>query len=92
MRILGYVEHPRLKITIFKNDDKLSVKLESGLYEQTYKFRSETNLETADDARRIIDADFMDAVEKNLQQMHTLKMDALMRNNTVEENEFDEII
>ena len=92
MRILGYIEHPRLKITIFKNDDKLSVKLESSLYEQTFKFRSEQNLETADDIRRVVDGDFMATVEQNLTLMHATKMNALLRNNTIEVDEFDEII
>ena len=34
MRILGYLEHPTLKITVFKMDNRISVKFENSLYEQ----------------------------------------------------------
>ena len=39
MRILGYIDHPVVKITVFKMDNKFSVKFESIHYEQTFKFR-----------------------------------------------------
>ena len=92
MRILGYIEHPTLKITIFKNDDKLSVKFENMMYEQTYKFRSALNLESADDIRQVIDAQYIAQVEQDLTRMHQTQMTALMRRETVDENEFDEIL
>ena len=32
MRIVGDIEHPRLKITVFKNDGRFSLKFENGKY------------------------------------------------------------
>ncbi|MBK7870450.1 MAG: hypothetical protein IPJ74_07085 [Saprospiraceae bacterium] len=52
MRIIGYIEHPVLKITVFKMDNKISIKFESGLYEQTYKFRSGDTISNLGDVKK----------------------------------------
>ncbi len=39
MRIVGTIEHPVFKISIFSWNEKYIVKLEAGLFEQSYKFR-----------------------------------------------------
>jgi hypothetical protein len=93
MRIIGTIDHPTLKITVFKMNERLSVKLESGLYEQTFKFRSGEGVDTLEDVKNFIDAGFIEGVSENLQRMHQLKMQALSRQlpETVEE-EFEEII
>ena len=49
MRIIGYIEHPNLKITVFKNEGKVSVQLESGLNVQLYKFRDGEGVENGRD-------------------------------------------
>lgn len=93
MRIIGTIEHPTLKITVFKMNERLSVKLESGLYEQTFKFRSGEGIETLEDVKNFIDAGFIEGVSENLQRMHQLKMQALSRQlPDVEEEEFEEIV
>lgn len=38
MRILGSIPHPVFKISVFGWNEKYLVKLEAGLFEQTYKF------------------------------------------------------
>ena len=40
MRLLANIPHPLLRISIFTNDNRFTLKFESGLYEQTYKFRN----------------------------------------------------
>ncbi|MEY4905518.1 MAG: hypothetical protein RLZZ292_3333 [Bacteroidota bacterium] len=92
MRILGYITHPRLMITIFKNDDRFSVKFESGFYEQTYKFASADYLSTVEELRQLIDAPFIAAVEQQLIAMHQQKMEAINRFLPPIEDDFDEII
>lgn len=93
MRIVGEIDHPVLKITVFQMNNRLSVKLESGLYEQTYKFRQGEGVDTLDDVRRIFDAEFTQAVLQELQQMHQRKTAALGRHlSPGEEAEFEEII
>lgn len=93
MRIIGYIEHPNLKITIFKMNNRLSVKFESGLYEETYKFRESEEISSLEHIKKIVDADFLCIVERNLAAMHQTKMAALSRYLPAEEEEeFAEII
>ena len=79
MRIIGYIEHPHLKVTVFKMDNKLSVKFESGLYEQTYKFRMDDRLASLEDVKKLVDMPFLQAVEEELQRMHRVRNAALSR-------------
>lgn len=93
MRIIGEIEHPILKITVFQMDNKLSVKFESGLYEQTYKFRSGEGLDSMEDLRRVLDGPFIEAVMASLKQMHRQRTAAVSRQLPPEpEEEFEEII
>ncbi len=93
MRIIGYIEHPSLKVTVFKMDNRLSVKFETGLYEQTYKFRTGTDMESLEDIKQKVDETFLQEVETLFVQMHQVKNRAMIRNVEVnEEDEFDEII
>ena len=48
MRIIGQLDHPRLKITLFDQNNKLSVKFEKGQSEIILKFR--------DDKSEVMDA------------------------------------
>lgn len=93
MRIVGSIPHPRLKITVFQMNDRFSVKLESGLYEQTYKFRQGSAGDGPEAISRLLDADFLEAVEQDLEQMHRRVLDAMKRLEGENENdEFDVII
>lgn len=75
-------------------DNKASVKLESGLYEQTFKFRSGEGIETVEDVRRLLDGPFLEKIQQQIQQMHQLKMEAMGRFHDAGDpaEEFEEII
>jgi len=93
MRILGYIEHPSLKITVFQMDNKTSVKFETGLYEQTYKFRSMDALKNIENIKKLVEGEFVNNVLQEFQKMHQLKNDALVSFlPKEEEDEFDVII
>ena len=93
MRIVGDIEHPRLKITVFKNDGRFSLKFENGLLEQTYKFRDDQRLTTVDDVKSIVDQSFTEKIEEILRGMHEAKMDAMSRNlPSLDDAEFPKII
>ncbi|MEN0046154.1 MAG: hypothetical protein AAF806_03735 [Bacteroidota bacterium] len=93
MRIIGYIEHPHLKITVFKMNNRLSVKFESGLYEQIYKFRERDDLKNIEQMKQLVDSQLITEVEKGLTQMHQQKNRALARYlPPIEENEFDDLI
>ncbi len=90
MRIIGYIEHPVLMITVFKMDDKFSVKFENNLLEQTYKYRGGPHLSNLEDVKRLIDEPFMRKVEEMFRQMETTRVDSLKVEDS--EDEFEEII
>ena len=92
MRIIGYIQHPVLKITVFQMDNRLSVKLETGLYEQTYKFRKGGMINTLEDVKKIITEEFTKGVLDQVEQMHQIKNTALKRLQSEKEDSFDEII
>ncbi len=92
MRIIGEIDHPVLKITAFKSNNRLSLKFESGLYEQTYKFREGEGPENFADLEQLVDEAFLQGVMDNLQRMNRLKNAALSRNSaTGGEEEFEKI-
>lgn len=93
MRIIGYIEHPTLKISIFKLSGRFAVKFESGLYEQTYKFRESEYMTGVDAVRQLVDAELLTFVEQEMQKMHQQAMAALSRVlPPIEAEEFDRII
>lgn len=92
MRIIGYIQHPAMKVTVFKMDNRISVKFEIGLYEQTYKFRISEGLETIADVQRLVDQDFMKKVMDLFEPMHKLKQGGMERHFENLEEDFDEII
>jgi hypothetical protein len=93
MRIIGHIEHPVLKITAFKMDNKLSVKFESGLFEQTYKFRESDQLSAFEDIQNLVDEAFISHVLDELKTMNQIKHKALSRFITESDpEEFEDII
>lgn len=93
MRIIGYVEHPRLKITVFKMDNRLLVKLETGLYEQTYKFRPGEGVDMLQDVQQLLDPSFLAAVESGIQAMHHNRLSSLERRlGEARQEEWDDIV
>lgn len=93
MRIIGSIDHPKLKITVFSMDSRLSVKLENGLYEQLYRFRQGEGVETVADVQTLLDAAFLEEVERVFAQMHRLRCAASARLQAAgAADEFDEII
>lgn len=93
MRIVGYIEHPNLKITVFKMDNKTSIKFETGMYEQTYKFREMDELNNMEKIKELVDGEFVNNVLSEFQRMHQYKNNALSSFlPKEEEDEFEEII
>ncbi len=88
MRIVGSIDHPEWKITIFRNDNRLSVKLESGLVEQTFKFRDGEGIDHVDDVHRLMDKPFLAEIAALMKQMQLARHSALRRhleNNSAKE-------
>ena len=79
MRILGYIEHPELKITVFKNDERISVKLENAGYEQTFKFGKDERVATLESVKQLIDAEFLQTATAHMRLLHENKAAAYKR-------------
>ena len=69
MRIIGYIDHPRMKITVFKMDLRITVKFEVGFYEQAYKFRVSDTLNGLEAVQAMVDAAFIEEVEERFEAM-----------------------
>lgn len=92
MRIIGQIHHPTLKITVFKMDNRLSVKFETGLYEQTYKFRESDSFHNFENAQKLVDEAFLRFVLEEFERMHRSKNEALGRYLPLEKEEIFETI
>lgn len=93
MRIIGNIEHPVMKITVFSMDSKFAVKFETGLYEQTYKFRGSDDISSIEDLSKIVDEGFINNVLAEMSTLHRIKTQALSRFLPIEDEDgFDEII
>jgi hypothetical protein len=92
MRIVGEIDHPRMKISIFKNEGKFSLKFEGNLLEQIYKFRDDDRLSSVEDVKRLVDADFLSKIEDLLRGMKMAQLEAMERAFPIDEHEFDVIL
>jgi hypothetical protein len=93
MRIIGHIENPHLKITVFKMDNRISVKFENALYEQTFKLGLDERLSSLESVQKLVDGPFIAQVEANFQKMHQARMAAYARTFAADNQpEFEEII
>ncbi len=93
MRIIGSIEHPALKISVFKADNRVSVKFENALYEQTFKLGDDERFANLEAVQNLVDERMIADVMAGFRQMHQTRMAVLGRRFTATENEeFEEII
>jgi hypothetical protein len=79
MRIIGDIPHPNLKISVFKSDQRISVKFENALYEQTFKLGTDERLATVEAVAQWADAALLAEVQAGFEQMHRARMAAMSR-------------
>lgn len=79
MRLIGQIEHPVLKISVFKMDGRVSVKFENAHYEQTFKFGNDERIQTLEDVQRVVDTAMAEEVLTNMQQQHRCRLAAMQR-------------
>lgn len=70
MRIVGYIEHPVLKITVMQMNNRYVLKLEANMLEQTYKFHEDDNLRTMADIEKMVDDTFLEECLKRFADMN----------------------
>lgn len=78
MRIAGYIENPRYKITVFTYNMKYIVKIEAGPMTQEYKL-GEDEVSGLGDIKKILDENFMAQVKQRFDEMFAAWNDAIER-------------
>jgi hypothetical protein len=81
MRVVREVPHSACKITIFAWNNRYLIKLEQGLFEQTFKL-NEFDLTNEDELLRIVDSQFVQESLLRFQQMYTSLNEARQRADT----------
>ncbi len=79
MRIIGQIDHPTLKITVFKMNERISVKFENEGYEQTFKLGQDDRLAQLESIQQWVDAAMLEQVQQTFQHMHRTRLAALDR-------------
>lgn len=79
MRIIGSLDHPTFKITVFKMDNRLSLKIENAQYEQTYKLGDDDRFGNLDAVNMLADPEFLKQVQAIFNQMHRSRLEAMGR-------------
>lgn len=93
MRLIGTIPHPFLLISIFRNDGRVSVKLENEWYEQTYKLGDDDRFSGVEAIHQFVDEHFLEEALRIFTQMHTARRNSLSRMTPAEpDQEMEEII
>ncbi|QRR00442.1 hypothetical protein [Dyadobacter sandarakinus] len=82
MRYLKDIPHQQLKIGLYQWNNKYIIKIESGLYEQTYKI-DDYEVESADEIEKCMDEAFIRAVMQRFDEMHGDFFGSLQRNHVL---------
>ncbi len=68
MRVVGEIPHPELKITIFHWNNRYLIKLEAGLFEQTFKIH-EYDLASEEEVKKLVDEAFITSAMTRFNEM-----------------------
>ena len=71
MRVVAELPHEVCKITIFSMNQKFIIKLEKGVYEQSYKVSEIDLTDGVDGVFKILDDEFMQTVAERFKQMRS---------------------
>ncbi len=91
MKTIGFIEHPRLKITVFKMDTRITVQIENEAYVQSYKFKQE-QLATLEDVQRAFTPMLIQEIESHFKQMHQTGLKLVAQHNAPPDVIWDVII
>ena len=68
MRVVSEIMHPELKITIFHWNNCYLIKLEAGLFEQTYKIQ-QYDIASEEEVKKLVDDEFIRSAIDRFNQM-----------------------
>ena len=94
MRIIGEIPHPELKITVFRMDNRFTLKLENEGFEQSYKLYADERINGLEEIKKLVDEAFlakallvMNEMQKNAQESFTRNLSS-----KYDSDEFETII
>jgi hypothetical protein len=76
MRVIGEINHPECKVTLFHWNNRYLIKIEQGLLEQTYKV-PEYDVPTEDEVKRLVNDAFIAAALRQFEAMRQSLHEAL---------------
>ncbi len=78
MRVVGEIPHSDCKITLFSWNNRYLIKLELGLFEQTFKI-NQFDVPSETDLFKIVDEPFIQQGMKRFDEMHSSLQGAFQR-------------
>jgi hypothetical protein len=82
MRYIKDIPNKTYKIGIYQWNNKYIIKIESGMYEQTYKI-DEYEISSVEEIEKCLDPVFMNLVTNRFDSMHSDFQDTLLRNEVI---------
>jgi hypothetical protein len=82
MRYIKDIPNPRFKIGLYQWNSKYIIKIESGMYEQTYKI-DDYEVASVDELDACMDEEFTNAVASRFDAMHGEFNSSLIRHNVL---------
>ncbi len=73
MRIIGNIDHPQLKISVFESGDRFPIQFEDGQNAIICKLRRGNGMERLADVKKWVDTDFCAAMARQLQELAKLQ-------------------
>ena len=93
MRIIGEIPHSIYKISILHMNNKHSLKIEDGLYEQVFSFRDGEPLNNLNTLKEQVSDTFLEEIAAIFEQMKKVKNQlSLQSSQNDSTEEFDDII
>jgi hypothetical protein len=89
MHIIGEIPHPKFKITIFKMNHRIALKIEDSGLEQWYKFRDGTFTNGVADLKNLVNDKFIANAIEVFNKMQSNKIGLLEQDS--EDQFFDQI-
>lgn len=82
MRYIKDIPNPQLKIGIYQWNNKYIIKIEAGMFEQTYKI-DEYEISNIEEIEKCMDDTFLETVKNKFQSMHEDFGSTLHRNEII---------
>lgn len=92
MRIIADIDHPRMKITVFQMNGKISIKFENHLIEHIMKLRDGSPLNELENIKTALTPEVLSNIERAIEAQSKIRGQLETQLIENELDEFDEII